>query len=71
MPYSVAQHDELVCPQCKQSFVADIWIIVDRAGSPDLMEQLKTDQLHTLEHFANDSKVIGTSGRMHTHRLGG
>lgn len=48
MPNSHADHAELTCPSCAQPFAADVWLIVDTAERPDLLEQLQAETLHAL-----------------------
>lgn len=48
MPNSHADHADLTCPNCAQPFTADVWLIVDIAERPDLLEQLQTETLHAL-----------------------
>ena len=46
MPVSYAQTAELTCPECRASFSAAVWLIVDAAERPDLMERLREGKLH-------------------------
>ncbi len=48
MPNSHADHALLTCPNCAQSYEADVWLIVDTAERPDLLEQLQAETLHAL-----------------------
>jgi hypothetical protein len=49
MSNSYVQTINWSCSQCRQSFDADVWLIVDIAERPDLLEQLLTNTLH---HFS-------------------
>jgi len=46
MPHSYAQAATLDCPNCGQSFQADIWLTVDTAERPDLTERLRGHAPH-------------------------
>ena len=48
MTHSFAQEAELTCPQCGQTFSADVWLIVDAAERPDLLERARAGTLHDL-----------------------
>ena len=48
MAHSMAQEADLTCPQCGQAFTAEIWLIVDTAERPDLLEKARQGTLHTL-----------------------
>jgi hypothetical protein len=48
MSVSFAQEADLLCPRCGQSFRADVWLIVDAAERPDLLERVRAGTLHTL-----------------------
>ncbi|MGQ9928664.1 MAG: CpXC domain-containing protein, partial [Chloroflexaceae bacterium] len=48
MSPSLSQTASLTCPQCGQEFQAEIWLIVDAAERPDLLERVKRGTLHTL-----------------------
>ena len=46
MPTSFQQTLSLTCPRCGQSFEAAIWLIVDAAERPDLLEKIQAGTLH-------------------------
>ncbi len=46
MPTSFQQTQQLTCPRCGQSFQAAIWLIVDAAERPDLLEKIQAGTLH-------------------------
>jgi tetratricopeptide (TPR) repeat protein len=46
MPTSFGQTLSLTCPRCGQSFQAAIWLIVDAAERPDLLEKIQAGTLH-------------------------
>jgi hypothetical protein len=48
MTHSLIQETELACPECGQSFTAEIWLIVDTAEHPDLLEEIRQGKLHDL-----------------------
>jgi hypothetical protein len=37
MSQSFAQQESLTCPECNQSFEADIWLIIDTFADPHLL----------------------------------
>lgn len=41
MPNSFSQTIELTCPRCGADFQAELWLIVDAAERPDLLEKGK------------------------------
>jgi tetratricopeptide (TPR) repeat protein len=46
MPTSFQQTQQLTCPRCGQPFEASIWLIVDAAERPDLLEKIQAGTLH-------------------------
>ncbi len=48
MSHSYAQPADLPCPNCHQTFHAELWLILDAAERPDLIERLRAGELHTL-----------------------
>jgi tetratricopeptide (TPR) repeat protein len=48
MPTSFQQTQQLTCPRCGQSFQAAIWLIVDAAERPDLLEKIQAGTLHQM-----------------------
>ena len=48
MPHSFSQTASLTCPQCGQTFSAEIWLIVDAEERPDLAERIRAGTLHAL-----------------------
>ena len=46
MPTSFQQTQQLTCPYCGQPFDASIWLIVDAAERPDLLEKIQVGTLH-------------------------
>ncbi len=59
MPHSQAQIPTLTCPQCEQNFDAAVWLIVDAAERPDLLEEIQQGKLHNLPcpHCGHDGQV--------------
>jgi len=48
MDLSFAQQVPLTCPQCGQTFEAEVWLIVDLSARPDLAERIRQGTLHTV-----------------------
>ena len=48
MPTSFQQTQQLTCPRCGQSFEAELWLIVDAAERPDLLEKIQSGTLHQM-----------------------
>jgi hypothetical protein len=48
MAHSFAQETGLTCPECGQSFTAQVWQIVDTAERPDLAARIHEGTLHDL-----------------------
>ena len=48
MPRSFAQSASMPCFQCTQTFAVELWLIVDAAERPDLVEAIHSDALHTV-----------------------
>ncbi|MEJ5241402.1 MAG: CpXC domain-containing protein, partial [Anaerolineales bacterium] len=48
MPHSYARPTDLPCPQCGHTFHAELWLILDAAERPDLLDRLRRGELHTL-----------------------
>ncbi|MCX7609830.1 MAG: CpXC domain-containing protein, partial [Anaerolineales bacterium] len=48
MPISHAQPIQLTCPRCNRPFQAELWLIVDAAERPDLLEKAKQSRLHEI-----------------------
>ncbi|MBX2998891.1 MAG: hypothetical protein KF893_10310, partial [Caldilineaceae bacterium] len=48
MPISFAQTAGFTCPGCRRPFEAEIWLIVDTAERPDLLDRLAAGTLHDL-----------------------
>ncbi len=46
MPNSYAQTANLTCPNCQKPFQAEIWLIVDAAERPDLLQLIQQGRLH-------------------------
>jgi hypothetical protein len=42
------QLPEIICPQCREQFNIEIWLIVDAAERPDLVEKARDDSIHLL-----------------------
>ena len=57
--HSFAQTISLTCPQCSQPFDAQIWLIVDAAQRPDLLEMIEQETLHDLScpHCSASARV--------------
>ncbi|MBN1149042.1 MAG: CHAT domain-containing protein [Anaerolineales bacterium] len=48
MPNSHAQNARLTCPACGREFEAEIWLVIDAAERPDLLEKVLQGSLHAL-----------------------
>jgi hypothetical protein len=48
MSHSFAQQLSLTCPQCSQSFDADIWLTVDTDANPHLLALLQQGSIHVV-----------------------
>ncbi len=48
MAHSLSQEVEWTCPRCKQQFRTEVWLIVDTAERPDLLERIRSGSLHAL-----------------------
>jgi hypothetical protein len=48
MGNSIAERAQATCPTCERAFVADLWVVVDEAERPDLIELARERQLHDL-----------------------
>lgn len=48
MSHSFQQTAEFDCPHCGQHLRAEIWLIVDAAERPDLLEKAKQAHLHEI-----------------------
>ena len=48
MSHSFSQTASRACPRCGREFRAEIWLIVDAAERPELMEQIKRGTLHEI-----------------------
>jgi hypothetical protein len=48
MSHSSAQSVSLTCPKCKTTFTAELWVILDAAERPDLLESVRQGSLHVL-----------------------
>ena len=46
MDHSRAEESEITCPECGDSFIAQVWLIIDTAGRPDLVERIRAGTLH-------------------------
>ncbi|MGB9872982.1 MAG: CpXC domain-containing protein, partial [Anaerolineae bacterium] len=59
MTHSFAQPASLTCPRCGQTFSAEVWLIVDAAERPDLLERLRDGTLHdvTCPHCGHSGQV--------------
>lgn len=47
MFHSFSQNYDIACPNCQQSFIHLIWLIVDIEEHPELLQQVKTETLNT------------------------
>ena len=45
--YSYAKATELRCPHCNQTTTADIWLIVDQAARPELIQHILDGKLNS------------------------
>ncbi len=59
MTYSFSQTTSLTCPDCGQSFTADIWLVVDASERPDLLKSIQAGALHDLPcpHCGHNGQV--------------
>ncbi|MCB0043998.1 MAG: CHAT domain-containing protein [Caldilineaceae bacterium] len=48
MDASFSQNAQLTCPNCRRAFDAEIWLIVDAAARPDLLERIRAGALHDI-----------------------
>ena len=48
MPHSHAETAEVTCPHCGKPFSAEVWLLVDVAERPDLLERIRAGTLHHL-----------------------
>lgn len=48
MSRSFAQSVALPCGNCGQSFMAEVWLIVDAAERPELVDRVRAETIHTL-----------------------
>jgi hypothetical protein len=46
MPISHSEHMQLTCPQCGESFDADLWLVLDAQEHPAYTDELRQQQLH-------------------------
>ena len=44
--HSFSQSADLTCPECHRAFTAELWLIVDAAERPDLLEHIRAGTLH-------------------------
>ena len=49
MQYSFAEHPEFTCPECKGMFNPELWLLVNVDERPDLVESIRTGNLHNVE----------------------
>lgn len=47
MAHSYADTNEFNCPQCGDSFAADVWLVVDITERQDLLQRIRDRSLHT------------------------
>src|SRR5687767_4467924 len=58
MPNSYSKIVEYICPDTKQAFTFEIWLIIDHDERPDLIEKLKAGTLHqVVSPFTNKTLV--------------
>ncbi|PWH13012.1 MAG: hypothetical protein DDG60_11390, partial [Anaerolineae bacterium] len=48
MSHSLSQPTSLTCPRCSATVQAEVWLIVDAAERPDLLEKAKEGRLHEI-----------------------
>jgi hypothetical protein len=48
MDVSFSQHTDVTCPTCGTKFTAEVWLIVDVGGRPDLLERMRARTLHDI-----------------------
>lgn len=48
MAHSMRQSYSLTCPECGQTFDAEVWLIVDTTEQPELLDQIRADTLHDI-----------------------
>ncbi|MFQ5401426.1 MAG: CpXC domain-containing protein, partial [Anaerolineae bacterium] len=58
MAHSYAQQATLTCPACGQPFDAAIWLTIDAAERPDLLDNIRDGSLHDLPcpHCGHDGR---------------
>lgn len=44
--HSIASITELTCPECGNTFTAEVWLIVDATERPDLLERIQDGAIH-------------------------
>lgn len=59
MSRSFAQSVALPCGNCGQSFMAEVWLIVDAAERPELADRIRAETIHTLRcaHCGTDQPI--------------
>ncbi len=59
MTHSFAQQVSLSCPRCGRNFDAELWLIIDTAERPDLLERIRNGTLHdvTCPHCGHSGQV--------------
>lgn len=53
MPNLSATTAQLTCPDCAQNFQTDVWLIVDIAERPDLVEAIEETLLHDISYLTS------------------
>lgn len=48
MTHSLLNATQLTCHACQKPFTVDLWLIIDALERPDLVERVRTDELHSL-----------------------
>jgi hypothetical protein len=46
MSHSITAQTDATCPHCGSEFRARLWVIVDLAGSPELIPLIRDDSIH-------------------------
>ena len=49
MNHSYAEQVNVTCHGCGNTFSTEVWVLVDVAERPDLIERLRADSLHVVD----------------------
>lgn len=61
MGHSYANRTEVTCPSCGKTFVTDVWLLVDAAERPDLLERARRGTIWSI-HCPDCGRAVGQSG---------